>query len=93
LQKKKPILSPEEQEMEKFKSLENMDESLNKDIDDDLERDDRHWVERLARIKPDFSKIQDQVLPQAQIRPKSPFKEIEDDRFPKSRIPQYCDEV
>lgn len=48
---------------------------------DDQVDDEQNWVERLARIKPDFSKIQDQVLPQAQIRPKSPFKEIEDDRF------------
>ena len=73
--------------MEKFKSMENPDESFNRDVDNDFEEDPRHWVERLAQMKPDFSKIQDQVLPQAQIPPKSPLKEMEDGSFKKSMIP------
>ena len=48
--------------MEKFKSLDNeQDDSnlLNKDFDDYDVTNGKHWVERLAQIKPDFSKIQD----------------------------------
>ena len=47
--KEKPIiLSPEEEEMDKFKSMENPDDDLNRDVDNDLREDSRHWVERLA---------------------------------------------
>ena len=55
-EKKKQVISPEDED-------EDPDDTLNRDIDNDLGKDPRHWVERLAQIKPDFSKIQDQVLP------------------------------